>query len=112
MTTMPDGAIDEAYLARQAGGDRALAAEVLALFAVQCADQLSAILAGPTLQDRLDAAHTLKGAASAVGAHRVAAAAAQAEKALATDAAAVDLSALEQEVAQARIAIAQRQAES
>lgn len=108
MTTMPDGAIDEDYLARQAGGDRTLATEVLALFAVQCADQLGLILAGATLQDRLDAAHTLKGAASAVGAHRVAKAAAQAETALASDAAAADLTVLEREVAQARIAIAQR----
>lgn len=60
--------VDLVFLARQTGGDRALEEEVLRLFAKQAA------LLGNELRSRSDAeerkrnAHTLKGAARAVGA--------------------------------------------
>ncbi len=75
--------IDFVHLSRQSGGDQGLEEELLALFADQCARQLMhlADCARP-ISARADAAHTLKGAALAVGAWAVADAAAEAESAL------------------------------
>jgi HPt (histidine-containing phosphotransfer) domain-containing protein len=67
--------IDLVHLARQTMGDRALEAELLALFdrqAAQIAEQLGSAPAGP---ESANLAHKLKGSARAVGATAVAAAA-------------------------------------
>ncbi|MCO5092500.1 Hpt domain-containing protein [Bosea sp. (in: a-proteobacteria)] len=76
-------AIDLAHLARQTGGDRALERELLTLFAGQCSLHLRTIHASADRRERMDAAHTLKGAARAVGAWQVAEAAGRVEEALA-----------------------------
>ena len=65
------GPIDLEHLARQTGGDHALAREVLALFAEQARQALDQLAARPP--DAVPAAmHRLKGAARAVGAFEVA----------------------------------------
>src|SRR5215212_12029875 len=77
--------LDLVHLARQTFGDRDLEREVLALFEAQCR-RLLPILAGAGREgERSDAAHTLKGAARAVGAWRLAALADELETALATE---------------------------
>jgi HPt (histidine-containing phosphotransfer) domain-containing protein len=79
---MPEAALlDQAHLARQTFGDEALEREILGLFDHQCERLLPAI-AGAGL-GRDDAVHTLKGAARAVGAWRVACCAEAFETALA-----------------------------
>ena len=105
-----DPAIDEAYLACQTGGDAALAGELLAMFSEQGALHLATIRGQAPLQQRLDAAHTLKGAASAVGALRVATAAGEAEDALKAGEGSADaaLAELTDAVAEACSAIARR----
>ena len=75
--------IDFVHLARQSGGDEALEAELLALFADQCVKQLSRMADhSRETSQRRDAAHTLKGAARAVGAWAVADAADEIEASL------------------------------
>ena len=74
--------LDLTHLARQTFGDRALEREVLALFEQQCVRLLPLIVAGEDLTERADAAHTLKGAARAVGAWRIASLAGTLEEAL------------------------------
>ena len=69
---MPQTAIDLVHLARQTGGDQELERELLALFAQQCVRHLRAIHAAEDTQVKMDAAHTLKGAARAIGAWHVA----------------------------------------
>jgi HPt (histidine-containing phosphotransfer) domain-containing protein len=64
--------LDPAHLQRQTFGDRSLEREVLALFERQCDRLLPLIAAAERLPERADAAHTLKGAARAIGAWRVA----------------------------------------
>ena len=64
-------AIDLSHLSRQCGGDVQLEHELLALFAEQCTTQLAIITAATGTTGR-DAAHTLKGAALAIGAWQVA----------------------------------------
>jgi HPt (histidine-containing phosphotransfer) domain-containing protein len=78
-----DNPIDFVHLSRQTGGDQALEHELLALFADQCVRQLSRItdLSRDETQRR-DAAHTLKGAARAIGAWGLADAAHEVESAL------------------------------
>ena len=71
---MPQTAIDLVHLARQTGGDAELERELLTLFAQQCARHLRTIHGGDAAARR-DAAHTLKGAARAIGAWQVAEAA-------------------------------------
>lgn len=72
--------LDPAHLARQTVDDRELARELLALLDEQCGRLLPVIAgSGPA---RADAAHTLKGAALAVGAWRLAGAAVRFEAAL------------------------------
>lgn len=76
-----NGPIDLVHLARQTAGDRELEQELLALFADQCVKLLAMIrTAGPG--DGCDAAHTLKGAARAIGAWAVANAAEKVEASL------------------------------
>ncbi len=73
--------IDLVHLARQTGGDRELEHELLALFADQCVKHLHTIRHAAA-HEGCDAAHTLKGAARAVGAWSVAEAAEKVEQAL------------------------------
>ncbi|AMJ59175.1 Hpt domain-containing protein [Bosea sp. PAMC 26642] len=80
---MPQTAIDLVHLARQTGGDHALERELLALFAQQCVRHLRTIHAGADAKAKMDAAHTLKGAAQAIGAWQVADAADAIERHLA-----------------------------
>lgn len=69
---MPQTAIDLVHLARQTGGDAELERELLVLFSQQCVRHLRTIHAGTDDSTRRDAAHTLKGAARAIGAWQVA----------------------------------------
>lgn len=74
--------IDIEHLSRQSGGDHELERELLALFSQQCVRLLRTIHGSADRQARMDAAHTLKGAARAIGAWQVAEAADQIEQAL------------------------------
>ncbi len=98
-------AIDMVYLARQTGADHDLEQELLALFADQCIKHL-AILHGDTAKLGIDAAHTLKGAARAIGAWNVADAAEKVEEALTRHAATDELGQLSRAADEARAAIA------
>ncbi len=80
--TMSQKAIDTEHLSRQTGGDRELERELLTLFAQQCATHLRTIHGSADPKARLDAAHSLKGAALAVGAWQVAEAADRIEQGL------------------------------
>lgn len=75
--------LDDAHLATATFDDAALANELLGLFEGQC-DALAPVIAGESgpLQTRIDAAHTLKGGARAIGACRVADAAERVETGL------------------------------
>jgi HPt (histidine-containing phosphotransfer) domain-containing protein len=64
-------AIDRAYLARFTLGNEALAREVLELFAAQAPIYLKALQLAAGDRDWQEAAHTLKGAAAAVGARQL-----------------------------------------
>ncbi|MGL5362306.1 MAG: Hpt domain-containing protein [Bosea sp. (in: a-proteobacteria)] len=79
---MPHQTLDLVHLSRQTGGDAELEQELLVLFADQCTRQLAAIHDVANRQNRCDAAHTLKGAAFAIGAWEVGEAAAAIENAL------------------------------
>ena len=79
---MTEKAIDFAYLSRQTAGDHELERELLTLFAQQCVAHLRIIHGSADRQARMDAAHTLKGAARAVGAWQVAEAADRIEESL------------------------------
>jgi HPt (histidine-containing phosphotransfer) domain-containing protein len=79
---MPHQTLDLVHLSRQTGGDAELEQELLVLFADQCARQLATIRDATSRQNRCDAAHTLKGAAFAIGAWEVGEAAAAIESAL------------------------------
>jgi HPt (histidine-containing phosphotransfer) domain-containing protein len=79
---MPNQTLDLVHLSRQTGGDAELEQELLTLFADQCARQLVTIREAANRQSRCDAAHTLKGAAFAIGAWEVGEAAAAIESAL------------------------------
>jgi HPt (histidine-containing phosphotransfer) domain-containing protein len=74
--------LDISHLARQTFGDRTLEREVLALFEQQCVRLLPIIVGQGETIGRADAAHTLKGAARAVGAWRLASLAETFERAL------------------------------
>jgi HPt (histidine-containing phosphotransfer) domain-containing protein len=76
--------LDLVHLARQTLGDRDLECEVLRLFAVQSASMMQRLGALPAEEKRL-VAHTLKGSARAIGAWRVASAAATIEEAAEAD---------------------------
>lgn len=64
--------LDRDHLARYSGGNRALEAEVLSLFAEHAPLYLDALREATTEKAWRQAAHTLKGSARAVGAFRVA----------------------------------------
>jgi HPt (histidine-containing phosphotransfer) domain-containing protein len=81
-----DAALDAGHLARQTFGDRALERELLELFEAQCGRVMAVLAGAGELRDKADAAHTLKGAARAVGAWRVALAAERLESGLAAGA--------------------------
>lgn len=105
MTRKP---IDTDHLALQTGGDHELERELLHLFAQQCVAHLRTIHAGADTKTRIDAAHTLKGAARAIGAWQVAEAADIIESSLtATDARRIEtaMDALALAAAEARAAI-------
>ncbi|MBV9636662.1 MAG: Hpt domain-containing protein [Methylobacteriaceae bacterium] len=74
----PAQAIDRSHLSRQTLGDTALQRELLAIFDRRSED-LVGRLAGAQPEARRDLAHGLKGSALAIGATRVAAAAAHYE---------------------------------
>lgn len=76
----PQGLLDADHLARQTGGDAALAAEVLALFAGQLREALAALDAMP-IEGVPTAMHRLKGSARGVGAFALAECAAALEEA-------------------------------
>ena len=71
----PAPILDLDHLARQTGGDRALADELLVLFEAQCA-RLMPVIRDGSAAERREAAHAMRGAALAIGATRVAALAA------------------------------------
>ena len=104
--------LDLTHLARQTFGDRALEREVLALFEQQCVRLLPLIVAGEDLTERADAAHTMKGAARAVGAWRIASLAGTLEEALDDGRAAETLARLdgklEKAIAETRAVLAER----
>jgi HPt (histidine-containing phosphotransfer) domain-containing protein len=68
----PGSPIDRAYLARFTLGSAALEREVLQLFADQVPLYLQALRAARVRKAWREAAHTIKGSASAVGARRLA----------------------------------------
>jgi HPt (histidine-containing phosphotransfer) domain-containing protein len=76
----PGSPIDGEHLARYTFGNVSLEREVLCLFSAQAPDYLSVLQRSRTSKEWRDAAHTLKGSARAVGAHRVSAAAERVEK--------------------------------
>jgi HPt (histidine-containing phosphotransfer) domain-containing protein len=67
----PAAAIDRAYLARFTLGNESLAREVLELFAAQAPLYLEALQRASTDRGWREAAHTLRGAAGAVGARQL-----------------------------------------
>lgn len=100
-------AIDLVHLSRQTMGDEALETELLGLFAKQ-ATMVTARLAQDSAAVELcraDLAHTLKGSARSIGAHRVAAAA-ETYEAAAREGARPDLAALRGAVSEACAVVA------
>ena len=99
-----DGPIDFAHLRTMTLGDESLEREVLAMFAGQAAELAAALAQLPP--DAAAIAHKLKGSARAIGAMRVASAAADLETALQNgDDPANPLAALDDAVGEARAAI-------
>lgn len=74
------GPIDFAHLRRFTLGNRALEIEVLDLFSSQSPQILARLQTAETLRAWVEATHTLKGSARAVGAHTVARLAEYAER--------------------------------
>jgi HPt (histidine-containing phosphotransfer) domain-containing protein len=99
-----DTPIDMAHLGRMTLGDLAVEREVLAMFAAQAADLADRLVGMPA--DAAMLVHTLKGSARAIGAFRVADAAADLEGAVrGGHATAGPIKALRDAVAEARGAI-------
>ena len=99
-----DGPIDFAHLRTMTLGDESLEQEVLAMFAGQAAELAAALAQLPP--DAAAIAHKLKGSARAIGAMRVASAAADLETALQNgDDPANPLAALDDAVGEASAAI-------
>src|SRR5690606_4356020 len=67
-----DTPIDWAHLSRFTMNDRALEQEVLGLFAMEAPRYLARMQTAPSRKDWIEAAHTLKGSARAVGAWAIA----------------------------------------
>ncbi len=72
--------IDLVHLAKQTLGDRSLETEVLRLFLAQADIYIGRIEKADTLEERFEAAHTIKGSARNIGAWHVAGAAENLEK--------------------------------
>ena len=72
--------VDLVHLRRFTFGDAALEQEILGLFVEQTPKTIAALRSATTLQDWKMAAHSLKGAARAIGAWRVARMGEQAER--------------------------------
>jgi HPt (histidine-containing phosphotransfer) domain-containing protein len=105
----PDGgltAIDREHLRRQTMDDEALALELMGLFLTQSAKLLDIIAMEAVAGRRRDAAHTLKGAAVAIGAFAVARQAEAVETATAPDVLRGEVERLSATVAAAHAAIA------
>jgi HPt (histidine-containing phosphotransfer) domain-containing protein len=100
--------VDLVHLSRYTLGERALEREVLQLFCAQSTIYIERLRAASSDKEWRDAAHSLKGSASAIGAWRAAAAAERAEElsgeAL-TQARAVRLSEIESSLHEAEIYI-------
>jgi HPt (histidine-containing phosphotransfer) domain-containing protein len=77
--TVPSRPVDLVHLSRYTLGERDLEREVLELFCTQSTIYLERLRAARSDKDWKDAAHSLKGSASAIGAWRAAAAAERAE---------------------------------
>lgn len=103
-----EAALDLAHLTRMTLGDRSLEREVLALFSRQ-ADMLLLRMDTRDPASTAACAHTLKGSALGIGAHRVARSAAAVEQADAAGLAAA-IVALSAAVAEAKTAVAEIQA--
>lgn len=101
-------AIDWSYLARQTMDDPELERELLALFATQAEAFGGRLAAAGSDKGRRDLAHTLKGAARAIGAFALAKAADEYELAIATSIGPDRLRALDARLAEALEAIAAR----
>lgn len=86
--------LDLVHLARQTFGDRELERELLMLFEAQCRRLVPVVRGQGTPTERGDAAHTLKGAARAVGAWRIAQVADRVEAVLAGKSPAEELDSL------------------
>jgi HPt (histidine-containing phosphotransfer) domain-containing protein len=80
--TIGGATLDLDHLARQTFGDAELERDILALFREQCGKLVPIIAGNCQLPSRIDAAHTLKGGARAVGAVAVARLAEEIETAL------------------------------
>ena len=101
--------IDWAHLARQTMGDAELEVELLALFSTQAGEFGGKLGSAPSDKARLDLAHTLKGAARAIGAFALGDAAEEYESAVAAAEGAPDrLHALSARLDEAQQAIAVR----
>ena len=73
------GPVDLVHLSRHTLGERELEREVLELFCTQSLNYVERLRGAHSYKDWKEAAHSLKGSASAIGAWRAAAAAASAE---------------------------------
>lgn len=104
-------AIDWAHLARQTMGDVELERELLALFATQAGAFGGRLAAAGADKERRDLAHTLKGAARAIGAFSLGQAAEEYESAVATVEAPDRLRALDARLHETQQAIAARLAQ-
>jgi HPt (histidine-containing phosphotransfer) domain-containing protein len=99
-----DGPIDIAHLERMALGNADLQREVLAMFSAQAASLVGTL--GTSLSDARALVHTLKGSARAIGAFRVADAAASLEAVIHSgDDPGQTLAELNEAIGQARTAI-------
>jgi len=95
--------VDLDHLARQTGGDDALAREVLGLYVERSASDLDRLKAAAAGEARREAAHRMVGSARAIGAVTVARLAAAVEQAAEAP---CDLADLEAAVAEARAFVA------
>lgn len=102
-------ALDAPYLSRQTFGDIALERDLLTLFREQCRLLRPLMAESQPARTRSDAAHTLRGAAQAVGARETARLLDRIEAAIAADGEAAGLlRPLDAAIAAAELAIARR----
>ena len=101
-----EGSLDLSILRAQTGGDPNLEREVLGLFLTRCSGEFARLKAAETAEARRRIAHGLIGAASAVGAIKVARLAASVERGNT-----IAITALEAAIAEARRLITRHLAE-